>query len=277
VTAADRPGPEPATTPAGPPAPTIAVLGLGEAGAAFASDLVTAGARVRGYDPVAPAPPGVEVHDDEASATRGADLVLSVNSASAALDALSAGAGAMPAGAVWADLNTGSPGLKTELDLQARAAGRVFADVAIMAPVPGLGLQVPFLASGEGAGRVRAVLTPLGAEVRLQPGPPGEAARRKLLRSVFFKGLAAAVVEALEAAEAAGCSDWLSGNIADELEGAGPQTVRRLVEGSHTHAGRRADEMSAATRMLEELGVEPLVAAASRDLLVRLRDRPRTA
>jgi hypothetical protein len=39
--------------------------------------------------------------------------------------------------------------------------------------------------------------------------------------------------------------------------------VRRLVEGSRQHAGRRVDEMAAAVAMLEELGVEPRVAAAS--------------
>ena len=37
---------------------TIAVLGLGEAGAAFAVDLVVAGAVVRGYDPAVTAPTG---------------------------------------------------------------------------------------------------------------------------------------------------------------------------------------------------------------------------
>ena len=40
------------------PALTVAVLGLGEAGAAIAGDLAAAGARVRGYDPAVPPRPG---------------------------------------------------------------------------------------------------------------------------------------------------------------------------------------------------------------------------
>ena len=40
--------------------PAIAVLGLGEAGSAIAIDLAAAGNRVLGFDPVAPAPEGVE-------------------------------------------------------------------------------------------------------------------------------------------------------------------------------------------------------------------------
>ena len=39
--------------------PTIAVLGLGEAGGAIARGLVTAGAAVRGYDPAVPAADGI--------------------------------------------------------------------------------------------------------------------------------------------------------------------------------------------------------------------------
>jgi len=100
----------------------------------------------------------------------------------------------------------------------------------------------------------------------------GTAISRKLLRSVFYKGLAAAVVEALRGAEAAGCADWLHGNISAELAGFDERTIARLVEGTHAHARRRADEMAAATEQLDELGVPSRVAAAARDLLAELRD-----
>ena len=69
----------------------IAVLGLGEAGSLIARDLVAAGARVRGYDPAVAAGPGITDTGSEAEAARGADLVLSVNSAQAAVDAFRAG------------------------------------------------------------------------------------------------------------------------------------------------------------------------------------------
>jgi 3-hydroxyisobutyrate dehydrogenase-like beta-hydroxyacid dehydrogenase len=250
--------------------PVVAVLGLGEAGGAIGRDLAAAGAVVRGYDPAVRAPEGVIGTAGEAEAATGADLVLSVNSAHDAAAALKAGAPGVAAGAVWADLNTASPGLKRELDAAARARGIRFADVAIMAPVPGRGLRTPMLASGDGAAEVAAVLGPLGAAVDVLPGGPGAAAARKLLRSVFFKGLAASVVEALEAARAAGCEEWLRENIVAELAGAGGATVDRLVEGTHLHAVRRAAEMAAAADMLAELDVPPLIAGASRDLLERL-------
>ncbi|QPP09627.1 NAD(P)-dependent oxidoreductase [Streptomyces bathyalis] len=252
----------------------VAVLGLGEAGSALSRDLARAGAIVRGYDPApVPVPDGVREADSEAEAATDAHLVLSVNSASAAHDALRAGMRAAPPGAVWADLNTASPGAKRALAATADGHGVTFADVAIMAPVPGRGLRVPMLACGPGAGRTAELLGPLGAFVDLIEGEPGTAAERKLLRSVFFKGLAAAVVEALAAGRAAGCEEWLRENIAAELTRADGSTVERLVEGTHRHAVRRTAEMAAATEMLGELGIDPAISAASRDLLARLSAR----
>jgi 3-hydroxyisobutyrate dehydrogenase-like beta-hydroxyacid dehydrogenase len=251
---------------------TVAVLGLGEAGGELARDLAEAGAVVRVYDPVVPAPAGTTPAASEADAATGADLVLSVNSAAASVDALRAGVTGAGVGA-WADLNTASPGTKRRLAELAAGHDVAFADVAIMAPVPGRGLRTPMLASGGAAADVAAILNALGASVDVLDGPPGLAAERKLLRSVFFKGLAAAVVEALEAGRAAGCEDWLRANIAEELTRADQSTVDRLVDGSHRHAVRRAHEMAAAGQMLGELGVEPTVTAATHELLIRLAGR----
>jgi 3-hydroxyisobutyrate dehydrogenase-like beta-hydroxyacid dehydrogenase len=249
----------------------IALLGLGEAGSEIARDLVAAGADVRGYDPKVPRVEGVEPRDDEADAVRDAGVVLSVNSSHDAMTALRNALPALRPGTIWADLNTASPGLKAALAETAGEAVPVV-DVALMAPVPGKGLRTPMLVSGAAADRYAEILGSLGADVTVQPGPAGEAISRKLLRSVFYKGLAAAVVEALAAAEAAGCADWLRGNISAELAGFDERTIDRLEQGTRTHARRRADEMAAATEQLEELGVVPRISAAARDLLIELRD-----
>jgi len=250
--------------------PVIAVLGLGEAGSAIAADLVAAGVRVRGYDPAVTAAEGITDTAGEAEAARGADLVLSVNSAKAAVEALAAGLAGLRPGALWADLNTAAPGTKRQLADIAEAAGVSFADVAMMAPVPGRGLRVPMLASGGGAARYAAVLTPLGAHVEVYDGPAGLAASKKLLRSVFYKGMAAAVTEALEAARAAGDEPWLREHIAAELAAADAGTMQRIIDGTRRHAVRRAAEMEAAADMLAELGVPPVMADASRVLHERL-------
>ena len=249
----------------------IALLGLGEAGSAIAADLVAAGADVRGYDPKVSAPDGVSDRADEADAVRDADLVLSANSSHDAVPALVNALPGLRPGTIWADLNTASPQVKEQL---AATAGRdvPVVDVALMSPVPGRGLRTPMLVSGDGAARYAEILGGLGASITVQPGGPGAAISRKLLRSVFYKGLSAAVVEALAAAEAAGCADWLRGNISGELAAFDERTIDRLVDGSRRHARRRADEMAAAVEQLDALGVPSRVAAAARDQLAEIRD-----
>jgi 3-hydroxyisobutyrate dehydrogenase-like beta-hydroxyacid dehydrogenase len=250
----------------------IAVLGLGEAGSLIAHDLVAAGVDVVGYDPLAIRVAGVRSVGSEAEAGADADLVLSVNSSHDAMTALENALPGLRPGTLWADLNTASPGLKVALAERAKEHDVPVVDVALMSPVPGKGLRTPMFVAGEAADRYAELLGGLGADVVVQPGPVGTASSRKLLRSVFYKGLAAAVVEALRGAEAAGCGDWLRDHIAEELASFDELTIDRLVEGSRAHARRRADEMAAATEQLAELGVPARIAPATRDLLVELRD-----
>jgi 3-hydroxyisobutyrate dehydrogenase-like beta-hydroxyacid dehydrogenase len=247
----------------------IAVLGFGEAGSLIARDLVAAGAAVRGFDPRVPPPDGVAGAGSDAAAVIGAGLVLSLNSAADAVAALTASLDALAPGAVWADLNTASPAVKRRLADIGAGRGVPVADIAMMAPVPGRGLRVPMLASGDAEFAV-AVLRRYGADIEVLDGPPGLAATRKLLRSVFYKGMSASIVEALEAAEAAGLGDWLRPHIAEELAAADASTVDRVVTGTRRHAVRRGHEMAAAAEMLTDLGVKPIMADASRALHERL-------
>jgi hypothetical protein len=75
-----------------------------------------------------------------------------------------------------------------------------------------------------------------------------------------MKGLAAAVVESMQAAEAIGRREWLAEEIENMI---GQRYLERALEGSRMHAVRRIDEMEAARDLLLELGVEPRVASAS--------------
>jgi 3-hydroxyisobutyrate dehydrogenase-like beta-hydroxyacid dehydrogenase len=247
----------------------FAVLGLGEAGGAIAADLAAAGAVVTGFDPAANrgVPGAVRQAATVAAAAAAADIVLSVNAASVAVQVATEAMPSLRQGGVWADLNTAAPALKRRLAALAERHGLLFADVALMAPVPGRGLATPALAAGTGARRYAKAIGPLGGQVRLLDGPAGDAAARKLLRSVYMKGLAAAVLEALAAARAAGCEEWLREDLARQF---GAEQVERLERGSHRHAARRVDEMAAAGALLEELGVPPRVANAARAWLAEL-------
>jgi 3-hydroxyisobutyrate dehydrogenase-like beta-hydroxyacid dehydrogenase len=250
----------------------VAVLGLGEAGSVIAADLCAAGAAVRGYDPLVRAGPGITDCADDADACRGAAVVISLTCAHEAEAALVAARPGIGPGAIYADLNTASAEQKAHLAGLAAAAGLGFADVALMSPVPGNGLRTPMLAAGPAAAEFARVFGALGAAVEVLAGPPGAAAARKLVRSVFYKGLAAAITESLRAARAAGCEGWLRDSICRELTGASAATLERLEQGSVRHAVRRVDEMAAAAEQLRGLGVPPRVARASEQWLRQLAE-----
>lgn len=234
----------------------VAVLGLGEAGARIAADLVAAGVDVRGFDPVS-RPAGIGLAESAAAAVVDTDVVVSVNAASVALAVAETVAASLPRGSLYADFNTASPSLKREL---AEAVPVAFADVALVGVVPATGLATRALVSGDGATRFAELFAPLGMPVEPVGPEPGDAAAIKLLRSVFMKGIAVAAVETMAGAEAAGVTDRLRSDLVEIL---GEPLLERLLTGSTAHAVRRADEMRAAAANLEELGVEPDVARAA--------------
>jgi 3-hydroxyisobutyrate dehydrogenase-like beta-hydroxyacid dehydrogenase len=239
----------------------IAVLGLGEAGGRIAADLAASGVDVRAFDP----DPARDVESitrvsDAVSAVAGCDVVLSVNSAKVALDVAAGVVPGLGTDVVYADANTASPELKRELAALVDEAGCGFADVALLGPIPTSGLRAPVLVSGRSAHVFADLFRPLGMPVEVVSDEAGDAAALKLVRSVFMKGLAASVVESMQAAEALGRTAWLEREIEALI---GRQFLERALEGSRTHAARRVDEMEAARDLLLELGVEPLVASAS--------------
>jgi 3-hydroxyisobutyrate dehydrogenase-like beta-hydroxyacid dehydrogenase len=248
----------------------VAVLGLGEAGSRIAADLAAAGAVVRGFDPAVAVGPGITGCASDADASEGADVVLALTSAHEARETLTLALPGVAASAIYADLNTGPAGLKADLAAVAGAAGISFADVALMSPVPGNGLRTPMLVSGPAARAYAGIMARLGASAEVLDEPAGAASARKLVRSVFYKGLAAAVTESLRAAREAGCEDWIRASIRHELDGFSAATLDRLEQGSVRHARRRAEEMAAAADLLRELGVPPRVATASKQWLGQL-------
>jgi 3-hydroxyisobutyrate dehydrogenase-like beta-hydroxyacid dehydrogenase len=65
----------------------IAILGIGEAGGTFARDLIAKGVQVRGWDPEPRnLPDGLDFAVNNPAAASGADIVLSVNWASVAVE-----------------------------------------------------------------------------------------------------------------------------------------------------------------------------------------------
>lgn len=252
-------------------AKTVAVLGLGEAGSLLARDFVRGGAVVRGWDP--------DFHGDLseiplaesfAAAVTGADIVISVNWATVAAEVAREALPLLKAGMLYADHNTAGPTLKEELAAIVAPSGAKFIDVAMMAPVPPLGMKVGMFFAGDGAQELADYYATFGTPVGFVGPKPGDANGRKLCRSVFFKGMSSAVWEALEAARAVGVEEWLRGDISRTFVDASDTFIDRLVDGTAKHAVRRAHEMRDAEAMLEELGTATAMVSATAESLERI-------
>lgn len=250
----------------------VTVFGLGEAGSLIAADLAEAGAEVHGYDPAdVDTPDGIVRHTMPGPAVKESMLVVAVTAAADAQKAIAQAWDEMKRGTVYADLSTAPPGLKEDLADTAALRGLPFADVALMGTVPGYGLGTPALASGPGAQTYAELVNELGGAVEVIGGRPGDAAARKLLRSVVTKGLTSTLIESLEAAEAHGDRDWLWPHLVELLTNADEALLRRLLEGTPRHIDRRIVEMESARSFLESLGVAPTMTAATVERLRRVR------
>lgn len=232
----------------------IAVIGLGEAGRRYVLGLADAGAEVRGYD----SSPGATDADAYraarlADAVRSADLVISLVGGRAARGVAAEAAPLLGAGAVFADFNTAAPHLKEQIADVLRTHAVPMADVAVLAPVTRAGARTPLLASGPGADRVGEVLRPLGVPVDTIDAPVGSAARLKLVRSVFMKGLATLLIETLTAADTAEAGEWMRAQLVAELGPDAPALVDRLLTGTYAHTARREQEVRDALELLDSL------------------------
>lgn len=247
----------------------IAILGIGEVGSTLATDLIAAGVEVSGWDPKPHnLPEGLRFAASNTEAVKGADLILSANVAAVAVDVAREVLTSLQAGQIYADLNTSAPAFKQEIDKLFADSPAIFADVAIMAPIKPQRIRTPLLTSGKGAEAFAELYTTFGAKITVLDAPAGHAATLKLIRSIFYKGIAAVVIEMLNAAERLDLESYARQQIMTILRD--EDMIDRFVEGSRTHAKRRIHEMDAVIDLLKALELQSYSSAAARQHLIDL-------
>lgn len=250
----------------------IAILGIGEAGGTLARDLIAKGITVRGWDPEPRSlPDGLIFADGNPAAVAGAEIVLSVNWASVGVDVAKEVASALRPNQLYADMNTAAPQLKRVIAPIIEKTGALFVDAALMDPVPPKGLGTQVYASGSGAEKFTEKMTPLGMPVTYLNKEAGNAATHKLVRSIMYKGVAAVIIECLEAAEKLNLTEYARTQmlkiIYDE------PMIDRFVNGSIKHAKRRVEEMKAVVEMLDSIGVSAFTSQASVNRLKEVMEK----
>jgi len=242
----------------------VAIIGLGEAGSHFANDLVGMGVKVSGWDPHLKKELVSRVHfsDSNSHAVKGADIVLSANYTSESIEIAHEVKDHLKPGAFYCEMNTSSPGTKKEIEYILSESGTHFVDLAIMAPLPPKGIKVPLLASGPGAKAFSDYTSVLNLNLIYLNDVTGDAAGRKLLRSIVYKGVAAVICEAMEAGQQLGLEDYIRTQI-NSIIGENNDLIDRFVKGSRIHAKRRMHEMEAVVSMLESEGLDAIMSAGA--------------
>ncbi len=250
----------------------IAILGIGEVGSTLTRDLLAQGISVSGWDPnPRNLPEGLHFAESNPDAIQDAELILSANLAAVSVDVAREISTHLKAGQVYADMNTASPATKQAINTVLADSPAAFSDVAIMAPIAVRGIKSAFLASGAGASQFTEIFSRFGASVTQLDAEAGQAATLKLVRSIFYKGLASVVIEMLNAAQTLDLDAYAREQMMTILRD--EDMIDRFVEGSHIHAKRRIHEMDAVIELLQSLDVQTYSSEAARQSLRDLLDR----
>jgi 3-hydroxyisobutyrate dehydrogenase-like beta-hydroxyacid dehydrogenase len=251
----------------------IAIIGFGEAGRAFAQgwrgarvydkltdDEATRVSMLRAYEQA-----GVDGRLDLASALSGAQIALSLVTASEAAQVAWRAAEHLSPAALYYDCNSVAPTTKRASAAAIEALGACYVDVAVMSPVHPARLDVPLLLSGSEAEVAAMTLRRTGfRNCTVVSATVGDAAAIKMIRSVMIKGIEALTAECMLAAEAAGVTDHVLASLdANSRTQPWHERADYNLDRMLVHGMRRAEEMEEVGNTLDDLGVEPRMSRAA--------------
>jgi 3-hydroxyisobutyrate dehydrogenase-like beta-hydroxyacid dehydrogenase len=247
---------------------SIALIGFGEAGSTFARAAGWAGAWTFDIRPDRAAVAkdlGLTFADNAVDAVAGADLVLSLVTADAALQVAHDHAHCLMRGALWCDMNSVAPETKRATAKIIEDRGAHYVDVAVLAPVEPARLKVPLLLAGAAADAAALALGSAGfTNIRVVGTDVGRASAIKMIRSVMVKGIEALTAEMMLAATRAGVAEEVLASLdASERSQSWYTRAAYNIERMATHGARRAAEMEESAKTLTALGVEPLMTAGT--------------
>jgi len=253
----------------------IAFIGFGEAGGILGAELAKV-CEVCAYDILVATPASatlrtkaesahVLLNDTLDGAIKDVDMVVSAVTASAARDVALDVAKIIKPGQLFLDINSVSPETKRDNARIIESAGARYVEAAVMAPIPPQRAKVPMLLGGQDAKSVAERLRLLGMNTTAVSEQIGVASAIKMCRSIMIKGIEALTVESMLAARRYGAEDAVLASLHATFPSLGfnadfpDYLISRVAE----HGRRRAAEMREVARTLEDVRIQPLMAAAT--------------
>jgi 3-hydroxyisobutyrate dehydrogenase-like beta-hydroxyacid dehydrogenase len=254
---------------------SVGFIGFGEAGVAIAKGLQSEGitrmvlCHLRKDDPRRVAwvkeqakEAGVRYMETIPEVVKSAQFIFSVVSPDAAVAAAEKTISSLKAGKTYLDLTSFPEDMKT-IAKMIEPTGAKFIDGAMMASLPQHRHKVLTYVAGPHAGETAQLLNSWGMNLKVVGDQPGQASAIKLLLSVATKGFEALLVEMLLASHHYGVEKDVLAALNEFFRKGLDFAIHRLVGSDAVHAGRRVKEMESSVKLLEGLGVEPLMSRAT--------------
>jgi len=255
---------------------SLGFLGFGEAGFELARGLHSAGAApIYACDKTTPDPTrslwlrnrareaGAVYLESVGEVVKKAEIILSVVTPEASLSAAQEAAPHLRPGKIYLDLTSSFPGDMKAASALVELTGTRFVDGAMMGAVPFYGHKVLIYVSGPYAGEVAQILNEWGMNVQVVGKEPGQASAIKLILSIATKGFEALLVEMLLAAHHYHVEEQVLFALNQFFLKGLDSVVNRFVGSDAVHAGRRVEEMKSSVKLLEALGVDPIMGKAT--------------
>jgi 3-hydroxyisobutyrate dehydrogenase-like beta-hydroxyacid dehydrogenase len=255
--------------------PGLCFIGFGEAGQAIAAGLREAGVeRIAAWDILFPRPEGdklrraaeaigIRCASSAAEAVHGVDMIVSAVTAASSVEAAQSVVPHLAGMPFFLDINSVSPARKQET-AKLLGGGARYVDVAVIAAIHPARHRTPMLTAGRHAEAAAAILAPYGMQLNIAGAEVGAAAAIKMVRSVMLKGIEALTLECFLAAARAGVVEEVAASLKNNYPGLDwGKVIAYNLERMAVHGERRAAEMEEVADTLRELGVEPLMTAAT--------------
>ena len=259
----------------------IGFIGFGEVGSMFSRSMQKNGAKILVYDSLLASEKGAEIIYNRMEGegvicstvgelvTNSETIFATVTTQSAKAVAEEAAAFLKP-GQMYIDLNSTSPQAKVELAETISPSGADFVEGAILGAIGATGVSTRLLTAGEKGLEAADLLNQMGLNAAFYSAEIGKAAMFKMLRGIFSKGLEALILEVLIAARSASIDDELWQDIVSFMTDNSFEVVASNWVKSHALAyERRYWETVQIVETMQELGVDPIMASATKALFAR--------
>ena len=208
----------------------------------------------------------VELVPNAVELAKWADILFAAVPSSFTLDVCASIQSVLRPGQLYVDVSASTPSTKEKIWAAIQPTGVLFVDAAMLGSLPQKRHKVPITASGNGAAALKERMEPYGMCITLAGERAGAASAIKLVRSIFMKGIAALMIEMLEAAETYGVSQEVIQSVAESMDSTPfVPTMERLVKGTAIHCARRAAELKGSGQMLEEAGLSDRMTRAAKE------------